>query len=100
MFLLIKTENAIKAQFLVFIFFTIIGFYLDLSTEDWKWQLFCFGLIFTAEGLNTAIEKLCNFIHPDYNDKIGFIKDISAGAVGFAALFSLIISVLIYSKYI
>jgi len=91
-YLIIKTEDAIKAQIIFLIIFTILGFYYQISLEDWKWQLFCFGLIFTAECLNTAIEKICDFIHPDYHKNIGFIKDISAGAVGFAAIFSLLIS--------
>lgn len=100
MLLLLKTEDAFKTQLFIFIIFTILGFYFQISIEDWKWQLFCFALIFTAEGLNTAIEKLCDFIYPNFHTKIGFIKDISAGAVGFAALFSLIIAILIYSKYV
>lgn len=31
--------------------------------------------------LNTAIEEICNLIHPTYHHKIKKIKDISAGAV-------------------
>jgi len=99
-YLLIKTEDSIKAQTIILFIFTLLGIYVNLTIEDWKWQLFCFALIFTAEGLNTAIEKICDFVHPNYHHKIGFIKDISAGAVGFAVLFGLIISVLIYSKYV
>ena len=74
MLLLIKTEDAIKAQSIIFILFTALGFYFDISLEDWKWQLFCFALIFSAEGLNTAIEKICNFIHPEHHKQIGYVK--------------------------
>ena len=95
-FLLISTENAIKAQLGVFSIFVFLGFYFEISQTEWILQTFCMGLILTAEGLNTAIEKLCDFIHPDYHKKIGFIKDISSGAVGFAALASLIIVGMIY----
>ena len=49
-----------------------------------------------AEALNTAIEKVADFIHPDYHEKIGFIKDIAAGGPAFAALASLIIAGIIY----
>ena len=100
MFLLIKTEDAIKAQLMIFSAFTVLGFYVNLSANEWRWQLLCFALVLTAESLNTAVEKLSDFIHPDFHKKIGFIKDISAGAVGFAALFALIIGGFIYSKYI
>jgi diacylglycerol kinase (ATP) len=100
MIILMLTEDSVKVQSVIFLIFTILGLSLDISSDDWKWQLFCFALLFTAEGLNTAIEKLCNFIHPTQHPKIGFIKDISAGAVGFATFFNIIIAILIYEKYV
>ena len=59
-----------------------------------------FGFIISIEALNTGIEKICDFIKPDYNKRIGFIKDISAGAVSFAVIASLIAIVLIYYPYL
>jgi len=53
-------------------------------------------LVLAVEGLNTAVEKTADFIHPDYHKKIGFIKDISAGAVTFAALTAVAIGLFIY----
>ena len=44
-------------------------------------QTMAFGTLLAIEGLNTAVEKLCDFIHPEFNKKIGEIKDVSAGAV-------------------
>ena len=40
--------------------------------------------------------KILDFIHPDYHKKIGFIKDVSAGSSGIAAIISLIIAGIIY----
>jgi diacylglycerol kinase (ATP) len=51
----------------------------------------------SIEGLNTAVEKVADFIHPDYHERIGFIKDISAGAVLFAAVTAIIIGLIIYT---
>ena len=48
------------------------------------------------EGINTAVEKLADFVHPKHNEKIGFIKDISAGAVFIAAISAVIVGLLIY----
>ena len=50
--------------------------------------------------LNTAIEKICDFVHPDFSDRIGLIKDFSAGAVLLLAFVSVIIGLLIYPQYI
>ena len=54
------------------------------------------GLVHVAESLNTAIEKISDFVHPDYNEKIGIIKDVSAGAAFFSAVVALVIGMLIY----
>jgi len=59
-------------------------------------QILVIGLILSSEALNTAIEKISDFIHPDYNKKIGLIKDIAAGAVFFSVIFGLIVAVMIY----
>jgi diacylglycerol kinase (ATP) len=59
-------------------------------------QFFAIGLVLVAEALNTAVEKIADFIHPEYHEKIGFIKDIAAGASSFAAFTSLIIAGFIY----
>nr|WP_321486079.1 diacylglycerol kinase family protein [uncultured Draconibacterium sp.] len=99
-FLLLKTEHSIMVQATICAVFVLIGFWIGLSRVEWIMQLFAIGLILTAESLNTAIEKLCDFVHPDYNEKIGFIKDISSGAMTFAVVASLLISLLIYYPYI
>jgi len=77
--------------------FIIAGFYFGISDIEWLFQILAICLVLCAESLNTAIEKLADFIHPDFNKKIGFIKDIAAGAVFFAAVFALIVIYFIYS---
>lgn len=74
----------------------VAGWWLDISTIEWMMQVFAIGMVLSTESLNTAIEKLCDFIHPEYDKKIGFIKDISAGAVSFAAITAIIIGLIIY----
>jgi diacylglycerol kinase (ATP) len=39
---------------------------------------------------------MADFIHPDFHERIGFIKDIAAGAVFFAALTAFAIGLIIY----
>ena len=95
-FLLLKTEHSIQAQSVIALIFIIAGFFFDISKIEWIFQVLAICLVLTAESLNTAIEKIADFIHPDHNKKIGFIKDISAGAVFFAAIFALFI---IYNIY-
>ena len=96
---LITTEHSIMIQFSIAILITIAGFYFKISKVEWLIQILAIGLVLSVEALNTAIEKIADFIHPDYNKSIGFIKDIAAGAVFFAALAALIIGAIIYIPY-
>jgi diacylglycerol kinase (ATP) len=96
MWLLLTTEDSIKAQFSLGVISIIIGFYFDISATEWMFQLIVIALVLVAESCNTAVEKMADFVHPEFHKKIGFIKDIAAGAPSFAAIFALIIAGIIY----
>lgn len=93
---LIKNEPSIQVQTVIAIAITIAGFYFEISSTEWMLQIFAIGLVMTAEGLNTAVEEIANFVHPDFHLKIGYIKDVAAGAVFFAAIAAVIIACFIY----
>ena len=93
---LIKNEASIQVQLVIGIILTIVGFYFELSTTEWIIQVLVIGLIIAIEGINSAIEEVADFIHPDYHKKIGLIKDISAGAVFIFATTAVIIGFIIY----
>jgi diacylglycerol kinase (ATP) len=93
---LITTEHSIMVQFSIGIIMTIAGFYFNITATEWLFQTFAIGLIMSIEGLNTAVEKIADFIHPNYHERIGFIKDIAAGSVFFAAVTAIIIGLIIY----
>jgi diacylglycerol kinase (ATP) len=94
--LLLKTEASIKIQFVIAVVLTIAGFYFNISTYEWLLQILAIGLVMSIEGVNTAIEEIANFIHPEHHNKIGLIKDIAAGAVFIASIFAVIIGFIIY----
>lgn len=93
---LLSTEHSIMVQFSIGVIVTIAGFYFKISSTEWLFQILAIGLVLGIEGLNTAVEKLADFIHPDHHEKIGFIKDIAAGAVFFSAFAALLIGAVIY----
>jgi diacylglycerol kinase (ATP) len=95
-FLLLRTESSIQLQFLLAVVVTIAGFYYEISRVEWMIQTLAIGLVMGIEGLNTAIEKLSDFIQPNHDPKIGLIKDISAGAVMIAAVAASILGLIIY----
>ena len=93
---LITTEHSVMVQSSIAVILIIAGFYFQISRTDWMFQILAFGLVLGIEGLNTAVEKIADFVHPDYHERIGFIKDIAAGAVFFAAMTAIAIGLMIY----
>ena len=97
--LLLRHEPSIQVQFVLAILVTIAGFYFDITATEWVMQLLAIGLVMATEGMNTAVENIADFVHPDYHVKIGRIKDVAAGAVFFAAIIAVIIGLIIYLPY-
>jgi diacylglycerol kinase (ATP) len=58
--------------------------------------VFAIGLVWTAELLNTCIEKTMDFITTERKPQIEFIKDMSAGAVLITAFVALITGLIIF----
>lgn len=76
------------------------GFFYYRQWLDFGIVLLATGLVIVSEIFNTAIEALCDFVEDDYNEKIGLIKDVSAGAVGISIfIWFIIISIEIYRAY-
>ena len=93
---LITTEHSVMAQFSIGIILIFLGVYFNITKTEWLFQTLAIGLVLSIEGLNTAVEKIADFVHPKFHERIGFIKDIAAGAVFFAALTAIAIGIIIY----
>jgi len=96
MLILIKTEASIKIQVFIAMVVTIAGFYFEISKTEWMIQIAMIGLVMSIEGINTVVEYIADFIHPEYHKKIGLIKDVAAGAVFIASIVAVIIAGIIY----
>ena len=76
------------------------GIILQIERTDWLWLTLAIAAVLIAETLNTAIERLCDVVSPDYDLAIGVVKDIAAGAVLISALGAVIIGVLVFGPHI
>ncbi len=94
--LLLRTEASIKAQVFIAMLMTAAGFYYEISSMEWILQILSIALVLGIEGVNTAVEKISDYVQPEYDEKIGFIKDISAGAVMLVSIAAVIIGFIIY----
>jgi len=85
----------VLASFLVILF----SFILEVSQTDFIILLLCISMVLVTEALNTAIEKICDFIQPNIDPKIAVIKDIAAAAVVISAMVSAVVGVVIFWGY-
>ena len=74
----------------------VLGFALKISNLEWVLLLITIGTVLTLEVINTAIERIMDFIVSDVNPKVKVIKDLSAGAVLIAACNSVFIACLLF----
>ncbi|SUX44986.1 diacylglycerol kinase family protein [Chryseobacterium indoltheticum] len=95
-----RSERNFQLEVIALLINIILIFYLKLSTIDTVLVLIVSFGVLSAEIFNTAIEKICDIIQPEFDKRIGFIKDISAGAVTLMAVASVIVGILVYWKYI
>ena len=95
-----RAERNGAVQVIVAVVTITAGFMLRISRHDWTHVVMCIGAVFTAEMLNTAIEKLCDLVKPEQDPRVGDIKDLAAGAVFVTAIASAVIGGMIFLPYL
>lgn len=111
-----KLKNALRGYILLFLdsgFLAMLVFNFILASMTFIPYALGYGLhrafiymipatftSFIFEACNTVVEKLCDFIHPDYSKQIKNIKDMSAAMAATAHLAPLVTITFIYcDKY-
>ncbi|SFN02148.1 diacylglycerol kinase (ATP) [Chryseobacterium oleae] len=99
-FLMIKTERNFQIEIAAFFINLFLIFYFKLAAIDTVLILIASLAVLSAEIFNTAIERICDIIQPDFDKRIGFIKDIAAGAVVLMVAAAVIVGIFVYWKYV
>jgi len=92
----VRSEQNMKVHIVAAVVAIIGGFVLSISTAEFIAVLICIGLVIAFEMLNTAVEKLCDFVSPEYHTQIKIIKDLSAGAVLVMSIIAFITGLVIF----
>lgn len=90
------SEPNFRMHFGLAVIAMIFAAFFQVSIAEWVVVGFCIAFVIVMEMLNTAIEKLCDVVHPDIHPGIKKVKDIAAGAVLVAAVFSVITGLIIF----
>jgi len=94
--LLFSSEHNARIHLLITAFTIAACVFLKPTQLELIAVIFCIGLVFITELINTAIEKMADFVEPEHDERIGPIKDLAAAAVLVAALVSVAVGLLVF----
>lgn len=83
-------KNGRNFRFMIVVALGVIwtGWLVGLTGTEWAVQLLCCGLVLAMEGVNTALEQLCDRVTDQPDPFIKRAKDCAAGAVLLLSVFS------------
>lgn len=100
LFLLLKSERNFQIHVTAFLVVIMAGLYFGVNRLEWTLLLLTSGLVFALEGVNTALERLCDEVTLERKESIRNIKDIAAGSVLLAALIAIAVGLVIFLPYV
>lgn len=99
--LVLKSEMNIRIHIVAAVFVLILAYILKFSALEYCMVLFAIAIVIISEMLNTAIEfALDSIYHNKYSKMVGMAKDISAGAVMFATLISILVGMILFGRHL
>ncbi len=93
-----RTERNFRIHIAVAFYALVGAAIVGFSEIEWILVLLCVGAVTGAEIFNTAIEKLCDALHPNRSRVIGLVKDMTAGAVLMFSVASAIIGAILFFR--
>ena len=93
-------DASIRVQCICFLLINIACLILQVNIQDLVIIWLVSGLVIVSEMFNTCIERLADVVQPSYDERIRYIKDLSAGAVLVSCLFAALIGCTLLIKYV
>lgn len=91
-----RAERNTRIQFFVALAALILAVWLRLPADQLAMVLLVSSVVIVLEFINTAIEELGDVARPEYDEAVGRVKDMAAGAVLLAALAAIFIGWLLF----
>jgi diacylglycerol kinase (ATP) len=94
----VKTQRNMRIHFLLAVFVTLLGIYLNFTRLELIAVLLVSGLVLVTEMINTAMEIVINYVEPKHSDWVRIVKDITAGAVLTSSIIALVAGYLLFFR--
>jgi undecaprenol kinase len=89
-------ERNLKIHTTVAVLVIIFGFIFKINPFEWMFVIMAIGGMLSLELMNTAVERVVDYISPQYHPLAKQAKDVSAGAVFIYACMTVIIGCIIF----
>ena len=76
-----------------------LGFLFGITPGEWTAVVIVIAMVFSAEAVNSAIERTADFVKAERDDRKRDIKDLAAGAVLICAVGAAVVGVIIFLPY-
>ncbi len=94
------SELSIKLLAVTTLLTVCAGAYFSVSLLEWCALVLAITLVWAAEGLNTALERLTDLVSPGFHPLAGKAKDIAAGAVLLASAGAFLVGLFIFLSHL
>ncbi len=94
--ILFLEEHNSRIHIAIVIVVVTAGFLLKISNTEWLVVCILIALVFSLEIINSAIENICDYISPQWNEVIKKVKDLAAAAVFVSSVISVICGAIIF----
>jgi diacylglycerol kinase (ATP) len=93
---LLKSEVHARIHLVATVAVIALGWWFEITRNEWITIVLSIGLVWVAEALNTAIEYVADLAHPDEHPEVKKLKDLAAAAVLFASIAGLVVGLIIF----
>lgn len=93
-------EHNLLVQFYIGILGAVLGKLLSISKDEWILGMIVWGLVFSMELTNTAIEEVVNSFVVEYHPGAKKAKDIAAAAVMVVFFVEVVVGLFIFLPHI
>jgi len=95
-----KSEPHASIHLIAAIIVILLAWVLSVTRMEWIALIIAIALVVQTEILNTVLEKVMDFIHPDLNPRVKIIKDMAAASVLWSSIIALVIGCVIFLPYL
>lgn len=98
--LLFREEHNARIHGVVALVVVALGLVFDIKASEWVAVVVCIAMVVSAEIVNSALERVADFIKEERDDRKRDIKDLGAAAVLVCAMGAVVVGLVVFVPYV